>query len=113
MMIEDIFCLSKVGLIFFQQKKKPCFLSIQYYFLGGRIDHGHHYSQAVRALDETVEFEKAIDLARKRTSEEDTLIVVTSDHSHTMSIAGYSVSCELIFFSSTCSNFIIGILFFI
>lgn len=65
--------------------------------IGGRIDHGHHNSQAVRALDETVEFEKSIDLARKRTSEEDTLIVVTSDHSHTMSIAGYSVSCDWIF----------------
>lgn len=98
MMIEDIFCLLKVGGINFL---KTCFLSIQYIFfsflikkIGGRIDHGHHYSQAVRALDETVEFEKSIDLARKRTSEEDTLIVVTSDHSHTMSIAGYSVSFE-------------------
>lgn len=63
------------------------------YFLfveGGRIDHAHHDTEAVRALDETIEFHKAIDLARKRTSESDTLIVVTSDHSHTMSVAGYS-----------------------
>lgn len=60
-------------------------------FLGGRIDHAHHDAQAERAFDETVEFGKAIDLARKRTNGEDTLIVVTSDHSHTMSIAGYSV----------------------
>lgn len=63
------------------------------YFLfveGGRIDHAHHDCQAERALDETVEFGKAIDLARKRTKIENTLIVVTSDHSHTMSIAGYS-----------------------
>lgn len=66
--------------------------SIHKNFLGGRIDHGHHDGYAARALDETVEFSKAIDLARKRTSEEDTLIVVTSDHSHTMSISGYSVS---------------------
>lgn len=60
--------------------------------IGGRIDHGHHDAQAERALDETMEFQKAVDLARKRTSEDNTLIVVTSDHSHTMSIAGYSVS---------------------
>lgn len=63
------------------------------YFLfveGGRIDHAHHDTEAVRALDETIEFHKAIDLARNRTSVEDTLIVVTSDHSHTMSVAGYS-----------------------
>lgn len=63
------------------------------YFLfveGGRIDHAHHDTEAVRALDETIEFHKAIELARKRTSVLDTLIVVTSDHSHTMSVAGYS-----------------------
>lgn len=63
------------------------------YFLfveGGRIDHAHHDTEAVRALDETLEFHKAIALARKRTSESDTLIVVTSDHSHTMSVSGYS-----------------------
>lgn len=63
------------------------------YFLfveGGRIDHAHHDAQAERALDETVEFGKAIELARKRTQLDNTLIVVTSDHSHTMSIAGYS-----------------------
>lgn len=63
------------------------------YFLfveGGRIDHGHHYTQAIKALDETVEFNKAVELTKSRTSEEDTLIVVTADHSHTMSMSGYS-----------------------
>lgn len=69
-----------------EEKKTGYFLFVE----GGRIDHAHHDAQAERALDETVEFGKAIDLARKRTSETDTLIVVTSDHSHTMSIAGYS-----------------------
>lgn len=58
---------------------------------GGKIDHAHHAALAQRAFDETVEFAKAVELARKRTSEENTLIVVTADHSHTMSIAGYSV----------------------
>lgn len=57
---------------------------------GGRIDHGHHKTQAQRALDETVELHKAVKTARLRTNEEDTLIVVTSDHSHTMAMAGYS-----------------------
>ncbi|XP_055638981.1 alkaline phosphatase-like [Toxorhynchites rutilus septentrionalis] len=63
------------------------------YFLfieGGRIDHGHHYTQPMRAFDETVEFAKAIDMARQRTSPENTLIVVTADHSHTMTMSGYS-----------------------
>jgi alkaline phosphatase len=58
---------------------------------GGKIDHGHHRTGAKYALDETVEFAKAIELTRKKFSEEDTLIVVTSDHSHTMSYSGYGV----------------------
>lgn len=57
---------------------------------GGRIDHGHHRTQAKRALDETVELHKAVKMTRQRTSEEDTLIVVTADHSHTMAMSGYS-----------------------
>ncbi|XP_053679673.1 membrane-bound alkaline phosphatase-like [Anopheles nili] len=56
---------------------------------GGRIDHGHHDNRAKYAIDETVEFDKAIELARKKFSEEDTLIVVTSDHSHSVSFSGY------------------------
>uniref|UniRef100_A0A182T1P8 alkaline phosphatase n=1 Tax=Anopheles maculatus TaxID=74869 RepID=A0A182T1P8_9DIPT len=58
--------------------------------LGGRIDHGHHYTQPIRAFDETVEFAKAIEMARSRTSQDNTLIVVTADHSHTMTMSGYS-----------------------
>ncbi|XP_060658113.1 LOW QUALITY PROTEIN: membrane-bound alkaline phosphatase-like [Drosophila nasuta] len=56
---------------------------------GGLIDYGNHYTQAGYALDETLEFEKAIKLARDITDIEDTLIVVTSDHAHALSIAGY------------------------
>ncbi|KAJ8956594.1 hypothetical protein NQ314_006680 [Rhamnusium bicolor] len=62
------------------------------YFLfieGGLIDLGHHGNWAQKAFDETVEFSKAINKALEMTSEKDTLIVVTSDHSHTMSISGY------------------------
>lgn len=62
------------------------------YFLfveGGRIDHGHHAAQAIKALDETVEFSNAIKLAVDMTNRDDTLIVVTSDHAHTMSMSGY------------------------
>lgn len=57
--------------------------------LGGRIDHGHHNAQAIKALDETVEFSNTIKLAVEMTNRDDTLIVVTSDHSHTMSMSGY------------------------
>lgn len=63
------------------------------YFLfveGGRIDHAHHGNLARKALEETVQFSDAVQAAVNMTNERDTLIVVTSDHSHTMSIAGYS-----------------------
>lgn len=62
------------------------------YFLfveGGRIDHAHHDSLAAKALDETVQFSEAIQAAIELTRRDDTLIVVSSDHSHTMSINGY------------------------
>lgn len=62
------------------------------YFLfveGGRIDHGHHDTKAKKAFDETVEFSKAVQRALDLTDRADTLIVVTSDHAHTMSISGY------------------------
>ncbi|XP_030372269.1 alkaline phosphatase [Scaptodrosophila lebanonensis] len=64
----------------------------QGYFLfveSGRIDMAHHSAQARKALEETDEFANAIELARGMTNEKDTLIVVTSDHSHTMTINGY------------------------
>lgn len=56
---------------------------------GGRIDHAHHDSLARKALDETVEFSKAIQSAVHMTDSSETLLVVTADHSHTMSISGY------------------------
>lgn len=67
------------------------------YFLfveGGRIDHAHHDSRAHKALDETVEFAKAVALAISMTDDNDTLIVVSADHGHTITYAGYSVSYE-------------------
>ncbi|CRK98187.1 CLUMA_CG011552, isoform A [Clunio marinus] len=57
---------------------------------GGRIDHAHHQNFAKHALEETVEFSEAIQTGIEMTSEEDTLIVVTSDHAHTMTMSGYS-----------------------
>ncbi|MEO9971097.1 MAG: alkaline phosphatase [Hyphomonadaceae bacterium] len=55
----------------------------------GRIDHGHHGANAARALSDTVAFDEAIAAALDMTSEEDTLIIVTADHSHTLTIQGY------------------------
>ncbi|KAJ8936805.1 hypothetical protein NQ318_003050, partial [Aromia moschata] len=63
------------------------------YFLfieGGRIDQAHHSVKAHKSFDETVEFAKAVQKALDLTDEEETLIVVTADHAHTMSMSGYA-----------------------
>ncbi|XP_030751322.1 membrane-bound alkaline phosphatase-like [Sitophilus oryzae] len=57
---------------------------------GGRIDTAHHRNWAHKALDETAEFAKAVKKAVDITKEEETLIIVTADHAHTMSYAGYA-----------------------
>jgi alkaline phosphatase len=56
---------------------------------GGRIDHAHHDGNARRALEETIAFSDAIRAADEATSDDDTLILVTADHAHTMYFAGY------------------------
>ncbi|KAG5681000.1 hypothetical protein PVAND_010470 [Polypedilum vanderplanki] len=56
---------------------------------GGLIDKAHHFNQAKFALEELVEMEKAIQIAKNMTSSEDTLIIVTADHAHSMLFHGY------------------------
>ncbi|MBU4569446.1 MAG: alkaline phosphatase, partial [Alphaproteobacteria bacterium] len=57
---------------------------------GGRIDHAHHAGNAIRALEDAMAFDAAVAAALEMTNAEDTLIIVTADHSHTLSIAGYA-----------------------
>jgi alkaline phosphatase len=62
------------------------------YFLlveGGRIDHAHHSNWAKRALHDLVAMNEAVEKAVNMTDEQDTLIVVTADHSHVFTIGGY------------------------
>ena len=58
---------------------------------GGRIDHAHHGVNAARALDETDAFDQAVAAALEMTNPEETLIIVTADHSHTLTMSGYPV----------------------
>ena len=57
---------------------------------GGRVDHGHHAGNAKRALEDTVALDAAIRAAVEATDADETLILVTADHSHTLTIAGYA-----------------------
>ena len=65
---------------------------------GGRIDTAHHDTTARLALDEAVEFQKAVQFVKESTSEDDTLIVVTSDHSTVLTVGGYMVSLRVVRF---------------
>ena len=57
----------------------------------GRIDHAHHGGNARRALEDTVALDDAVKVALQMVDLQDTLVVVTADHSHTFSISGYPV----------------------
>ena len=69
-----------------KKNQKGFFLMVE----GGRIDHAHHGGNAYRALTECIEFDNAIRYATENTDAQDTLIIVTADHSHTLTISGYA-----------------------
>ncbi len=56
---------------------------------GGRIDHAHHAGNAYRALTDTIALSNAVKTAMQKVDLKDTLIIVTADHSHVFTIAGY------------------------
>jgi len=58
---------------------------------GGRIDHAHHYGNAYRALTDTIALSDAVRAALQQVDLDDTLVVVTADHSHVLTFAGYPV----------------------
>jgi alkaline phosphatase len=58
---------------------------------GARIDMANHYGNAFRALDDTIALSRAVQAAVDMTSADDTLVIVTADHSHTLNFVGYPV----------------------
>lgn len=94
---DDIPSLSEMtesAINILQKSDKGYFLFVE----GAKIDMAHHDNRARRSMEETAEFNRALEKALQMTSEEDTLIVVTSDHSHTMTINGYPVSYKFVKF---------------
>lgn len=49
----------------------------------------HHRGRAKLAINEAATMEQAVQVALELTDKRDTLLVVTSDHTHTMTINGY------------------------
>jgi len=56
---------------------------------GALIDYANHDGNAFRALDETIAMSDAVAAADAMTSPDDTLILVTADHAHTLTFVGY------------------------
>uniref|UniRef100_A0A914VVD9 Alkaline phosphatase n=1 Tax=Plectus sambesii TaxID=2011161 RepID=A0A914VVD9_9BILA len=56
---------------------------------GGVIDLALHQNYAKFAITEVLAMEKAVETARKMTNRDDTLVIVTADHSHTLTMPGY------------------------
>ncbi len=77
--------MTKAAVSVLKRGDKGFFLVVE----GGRIDHAHHSGNAFRALTDTVALAEAVEAAAALTSDQDTLILVTADHSHTMSFVGY------------------------
>ena len=77
--------MTRKAILMLSKNPKGFYLMVE----GGRIDHAHHVGNAYRALTDTIALADAVKVAREMTDDKDTLIIVTSDHSHTMTIAGY------------------------
>jgi alkaline phosphatase len=68
------------------QGKEGYFLMVE----GGRIDHALHGTNAKRVMEDTIAFDEAIKAALGKVDLSNTLIVVTADHDHTMTMNGYA-----------------------
>ncbi|XP_040576535.1 alkaline phosphatase, tissue-nonspecific isozyme [Lepeophtheirus salmonis] len=55
----------------------------------GRIDMAHHTNHAKKAFEELVEMDRAVNLIMDKVNLQDTLVIVTADHSHAVTMNGY------------------------
>ncbi|KAG5325756.1 PPBT protein, partial [Pseudoatta argentina] len=69
-----------------QKSKQGYFLMVE----GGLIDFAHHRGHAAQALLETVRFSDAVNTTLRMIDPDDTLVIVTSDHTQSMNFNGYS-----------------------
>lgn len=78
--------MTKKAIEILSQKGKGYFLVIE----GGRIDHASHGNKAYYTLTDGVAFSDAVQVAIDITNTDETLIVVTADHGHEMTLSGYA-----------------------
>ncbi|UJR35047.1 hypothetical protein I4U23_027823 [Adineta vaga] len=82
--------MTRFALEHFLKTNEGFFLLVE----GGRIDHGHHETRARYALDEFAHFDDTIGHAKQFLKDRgvlnETLLVVTADHSHVFSFGAYA-----------------------
>uniref|UniRef100_A0A2H1VP42 Alkaline phosphatase n=1 Tax=Spodoptera frugiperda TaxID=7108 RepID=A0A2H1VP42_SPOFR len=78
--------LTEVAIRSLSRNQNGFFLFVE----GGRIDHAHHENLVQLSLDEAIELSAAVERAARLLGEEDSLLVVTADHAHVMTVSGYS-----------------------
>ncbi|APR68121.1 alkaline phosphatase [Thalassolituus oleivorans] len=77
--------MTETAINILDNNEKGFFLMVE----SGRIDHAHHAGNAYNALNDAIELSKAVQAAVDSTNPEETLILVTADHGHVFTIAGY------------------------
>ncbi|XP_061386481.1 alkaline phosphatase-like [Musca vetustissima] len=78
--------MTEVAIKLLSKNPKGYFIFIE----GGLIDYGNHMTNPGLSTSETLEFDKAVQKARAMTNLNDTLIVVSSDHAHPLSMGGFA-----------------------
>ncbi|KAJ8687410.1 hypothetical protein QAD02_023204 [Eretmocerus hayati] len=68
-----------------RKNKNGFFLMVE----SGKIDLAHHQNYAQLALREVVELDEAVTVALQNVNVDETLIIVTADHSHAFTMNGY------------------------
>ncbi|GIW41156.1 MAG: alkaline phosphatase [Candidatus Binatia bacterium] len=77
--------MAEVALEALERSGKPYFLLVE----GGQIDFALHANHPEAAVAEILAFDRAVGRALELVDLEDTLVVVTADHSHGLAINGY------------------------
>jgi alkaline phosphatase len=78
--------MTRKAIAILSRNPKGYFLHVE----AGRVDHAHHANNAARALHEVAALDEAVRAAVELTRAEDTLIIVTADHGHTLGMNGYA-----------------------
>lgn len=77
--------MTKMAITALQDNDQGFYLMIE----AGRVDHANHNGNLYRTLTDGLAFVDAVAMADKMTNDDDTLIIVTSDHAHALAFNGY------------------------